>query len=182
MLRLFFISLILLVGVFLYVRVESQPPAAELPIFLREDTIATTHKTAIDVSIHSRKIPTPGQLDQLRNDYSDLWAHLNHLYATNDVEVGKEYYTEDWFRQLCRHYEGKQEAQVSRTDSLHHLHIMNWSRDGLVCAAVDSNAVLTYTYPDRSSQRVYSTLALVLLYQGDHWRIDAIRVLDEKEI
>ncbi|GHB79697.1 hypothetical protein [Persicitalea jodogahamensis] len=182
MLRLFLLFLGLLVGVFLYFRVESQPPAPELPIFLRQDTIALAHHTSIKLSVLSKKTPSMAQQEQLRHDYADLWAHLNHLYATNDVEAGKEYYTEEWFRQLCKHYEGEIESRVSRTDSLHHLQIMNWSRDGLVCAAVDSNAILTYSYPDRSTRRVRTSLALVLLFQGDHWRIDAMRVLDEKEI
>jgi len=95
------------------------------------------------------------------------------------VEAGKEYYTEDWFRQLCLHYQGIQKPVITREDKQHELHIQNWSSDGLICTAIDSNVVFTYLYPDNHIDKTKATIALVLLYQGDHWRIDAIRVISE---
>lgn len=154
--------------------------SGEKPVFLQTDTIALAHQTKLEVSIHSMYTPDSVQLETLKKDYSNLWAHLNHVYATNDVTAGKEYYTEPWFRQLCAHYQnGLHPTGIQRQDSVHHLAIQNWASDGLVCTAIDSNLVFKYQYPDNSFRLTSSHIALVLLYQGDHWRIDAMRVINE---
>jgi hypothetical protein len=180
--RILFILFIALLSVFIFLQLRSQKPAEQLPVFLRADGIADEHDTDIDIRLHSRYKPAWFELDKLRKDYSDLWAHLNHLYSTNDVEAGKEYYTEDWFKQICSHYETKQEASIIRTDSAHQLNIINWASDGLVFTAIDSNVVLKYQYKDKSTKTTISDIAVVLLFQGDHWRLDAIRIINEKEI
>ncbi len=150
----------------------------ELPIFMRADLIAENHQTKIDVQLHSIYQPDSFQLAMLKKDYSNIWAHLNHLYQTNEVEAGKEYYTEDWFKQITGHYRGKASSPVSRKDLQHELHIQNWSEDGLVCSLIDSNVVVHYRFPNEKQPRVEKMhLAMALLLQGDHWRIDAMRVL-----
>lgn len=182
MLRVLFFIISLLLGAFLFLQIEQRSPKNELPVFLREDTIADNHNTNIEIQTRSREIPTPLQLENLTKDYSALWAHLNHLYATNDVEAGKEYYTEEWFRQLCLLYAGVKPVRLSRTDLKHQVKIINWEKDGLVCTVIDSSAVMKYHFPDRAPVHTAMTLAAVLLYQGDHWRLDALRILNEKEV
>lgn len=153
-----------------------------LPVFLQQDKLATAHQTKISVQVHSLFKPDSIQLETLKKDYSNLWAHLNHLYATNDVNAGKEYYTEGWFKQITRHYTGAHPQPLQRTDENHELHIQNWSGDALVCSLIDSNVVFTYRLPDGTLQNSRANLAMVLLFQGDHWRIDALRVLQETEM
>lgn len=177
--RFLFILFVALVSGFLLLEVSGSGRDTEKPVFLRIDELARNHHTKIDLEVHAPYRPTDIELTRLKEDYGNIWAHLNHLYATNDVEQGKEYYTEAWFQHLCRHYSGPRKPLVTRTDLYHKLLIQNWANDGLVCTAIDSNIVLQYQYPDLLTQASTAHIALVLLYQGDHWRIDAIRVLDE---
>ena len=179
MLRILFTSLILLMAGYVFLQSRLNQRSDEKPVFLRTDTIAQAHQTSMAVCVESPYKPSAEQVAALTTDYADLWAHLNHLYSTNDVEAGKEYYTEAWFAQLCRHYAGVQLTNISRHDERHELHLQNWSTDGLVCTALDSNVVLTYRYPDQSTRTTRANLAVSLLFQGDHWRVDALRVLNE---
>lgn len=153
----------------------------EIPIFLRHDNIAAEHSTEIKLQFQSMYVPDTIQQKTLLKDYSAIWAHLNHLYNTNDVVQGKEYYTEDWFKEICSQYEAPIAGHITRKDSIHHLYVQNWSDDGLVCTAIDSNVVLLYQYPHKQVI-TKENLAIVLLFQGDHWRIDALTVLDQKTI
>jgi len=180
MLRILFISLLVLLLGFFFLQRRLNERNEEKPVFLRTDEIALAHQTKIQTTVHSLYKPDSLQLETLKKDYSNIWAHLNHLYASNDVEAGKEYYTEDWFKQICRHYNGVQQPLIKREDEQHELHIQNWSSDGLICTAIDSNVVLKTIYPDKKIQRTKASIAVVLLFQGDHWRIDAMRVIDEK--
>jgi len=181
MMRILFIVLIFLAAGFLFLQGRLNERNGEKPVFLRTDEIANAHQTNIAVSVHSIYKPDSFQLDMLKKDYSNIWAHLNHLYQTNDVEAGKEYYTEDWFKQINHHYNGTLHTSVKRTDEQHELHIQNWAWDGLVCSAIDSNIILHYQFPDKSVKTTRATIAVVLLFQGDHWRIDALRVTNEEE-
>ncbi len=153
--------------------------SSEKPVFLREDTIANAHVTNITTKVHSRYKPTTEQLASLVSDYAALWAHLNLLYANGDVEKGKEYYTEAWFNNLCSHYKGVMPVSAQRFDLQHDLHIINWSSDALVCNAIDSNVVFRYQYPDKKERYTCADIAIVLLFQGDHWRVDAMRMINE---
>lgn len=180
MLRIIFILLIVLTAGFLFLQGRLLEKSADKPAFLSTDAIANAHQTKVEVSVNSIYKPDPEQLEIVKRDYSNLWAHLNHLYATNDVVAGKEYYTEPWFRQLCSHYKnGVEVTGIRREDVSHHLTIQNWASDGLVCTAIDNNLVFNYHYPDKSFVTTRANIALVLLYQGDHWRIDAMRVINE---
>jgi hypothetical protein len=179
-------ALLILVGIltvcFLLLQGRLNERNSEKPHFLRTDAIADAHRTKIYITAHSYFKPDSIQTEMLRKDYSNLWAHLNHLYETNDIETGKEYYTEDWFKQINRHYNGTVETYIKRTDTAHNLHIINWASDGLVCTATDSNIVFRYRLPGNAAKTTKATIAVVLLYQGDHWRIDAMKVLKEETI
>jgi hypothetical protein len=179
MMRIFFILIIVVTLAFLLLQGDKFNRSSEMPIFMRTDTIALQHRTELEVTLHSRYKPDSIQLLHLKNDYSNLWAHLNHLYATNDITAGKEYYTEAWFRQMAHHYNGLTQPAINRQDLHHELHIENWASDGLVLTAIDSNVVLQYHYHDGGIKTEKANLAIVMLYQGDHWRMDAMKVLGE---
>ncbi len=179
MIRLLFIALIGITITLLFLQGRLNERRGEQPVFFRNDNIAEAHQAKINVSIHSLYKPDSVQLEVLKKDYSNLWAHLNHLYETNEVEAGKEYYTEDWFKQINHHYIGTLKTGIKRKDVLHELHIINWSLDGLVCTVSDSNLVFQYQYPNNSFRTSKANLQMVLLYQGNHWRIDAIRLKNE---
>ncbi len=182
MLRILFILFIGLIVSLLFLQGFEMKSDTVKPSFLTIDKFANEHKTKIDVKINSKFHPTESQIETLTNDYSNIWAHLNNVYATNDVVSGKEYYTEDWFKQLCNHYEAIREPIVKRNDEQHSLQIQNWSTDGLVCTIIDSNVVFKYSYPDLSIKKTKANFAVVLLFQGDHWRIDALRFINENSL
>lgn len=182
MIRLFLLFVLGLTVAFIFLQGRMNNRNGEKPVFLRVDEIANNHKTLINIKVHSIFNPDSFQLSILKMDYSNIWAHLNHLYQTNDVEAGKEYFTEDWFKQINHHYSGSIQTDIKRTDEQHELHIQNWAWDGLVCAAVDSNIVFHYTMPDKTVKKTRATIAIVLLYQGDHWRTDAMRILEEQNV
>ena len=150
----------------------------DYPVWYRHDTLAAAHHAMIVIKNKSGRHPSGSELDQLSNDYNDLWAHLNHLWSTGDVESGKEYYTEDWFTIICGRNPKPCYTGATRTDLRHELTIFNWSSDGLVCTAIDSNILVEYCYhisPDKDScVRYRETIAVELLFQGDRWRIDGM--------
>ncbi len=51
----------------------------ELPSYLQYDEISKAHETNIEVYQHSIHHPDSMEVVKLKNDYSNLWAHLNHL-------------------------------------------------------------------------------------------------------
>lgn len=180
--RLLFIALIVIVATYLFLQGRLNERTGEKPVFLREDTITAAHQTNIHITARSLYKPDSVQIEALKKDYSNLWAHLNHLYETNDIETGKEYYTEDWFKQINHHYNGKLRFTIKRSDLQHEVHIENWSSDGLVCTLTDSNLIFRYQYPDQTIRKTKVILEMVLLYQGDNWRIDALRLKKEELI
>lgn len=178
--QMIYILLIGAISSYIALQIIHRSTSQELPLFIREDKIIQDHETHIDIEIISKYKPDSFQLIDLKLDYKNLWAHFNHIYETNDILAGKEYYTEAWMRQLTRNDEGNIEATgIKRRDIKHSLIIHNWSADGLVCTAIDSNVELVYTYPDGITQVKQAKIALILLYQGDHWRVDAMRVINE---
>jgi hypothetical protein len=180
--RILFILLMVLTAGFLFLRGGVNERNGDKPVFLRTDAIANAHQTNIHVSAESVYKPDSVQLVALKKDYSSIWAHLNHLYQTNEVEAGKEYYTEDWFKQITHRDNGVVQTNIKRADEQHELHIKNWAWDGLVCTAIDSNLIFRYQYPDKTEKTTRAIIAVVLLLQGDHWRIDAMRLISEVEV
>ena len=173
MMRLIFISVVVFLIAFVWLKSRISENQRELPIFLKHDEIASDHHSQIDVFSESIFTPDSFQLAVLKQDYSNIWAHLNHLYSTNEVERGKEYYTENWFTQINQHHDGLLPSPWIRKDLHHELHIKNWASDALVCTAIDSNLVLQYSNTNliRTSK---NQVAVVLLFEGDHWRLDAL--------
>lgn len=180
--RIVFGLFLVLIIAFLFLQGNLQQRNEEKPVFLIEDVIAQNHQTNIKVKVESPYKPTEYQIDNLKADYANIWAHLNHLYETNEVEAGKEYYTEAWFKQICANYEKPIKTNILRTDLIHELHLKNWSSDALVCTAIDSNVVLHYQYPNQQIKKIKTNIAVVLHFQGDHWRIDALKILDEETL
>lgn len=168
---------------FAILRIINKTPGQELPLFLKQDEIVENLKTPVEVKIHSKYKPDSFLLENLKSDYRNIWAHINHFYMTNDIMAGKEYYTESWMRQLSSNYDPHFRVNdLKRSVVSHHLYIQNWSTDGLVCTAIDSNAEFIYHYPNGQMYAVKTSIATILLYQGDHWRIDALRVIDQTPI
>lgn len=182
MFRAAYIFLIALVTVFVVLQVRQLSKSEPFPVFLRNDAIVKAHQTQIKLHVHSYYKPTNSQIEQLKLDYSSIWAHLNHLASSNDVEAGKEYYTEDFFRAICQNPDPIDKTLYTRSDLQHELHLMNWSTDGLVCTLIDSNVVLNYQWAENQFESEQAHIAMVLLLQGDYWRIDAMRVLYQQPI
>lgn len=178
-------ALFIIIGVtcvvFLATRNIDNRSDKEPPIYMQDDSISRSHATKIKVSIHSIHHPDSMEIAKLKKDYSDLWGHLNHLYSTNDVKAGVNYYTEDWFKYVSANHEGLKKSLIIRKDLQHELHIMNWSQDGLVCCAIDSNVVFKYKLHNGSMEKTKATIAMVLLFQGRNWRVDAMRILNERD-
>jgi hypothetical protein len=126
MMRIILSCFIALLLTFAFLQGKLMDRNFEKPVFLRTDVIADTHKTTIEIKINSARKPDSSQLQILKKDYSNIWAHLNHLYSSNEVEAGKEYYTEDWFKQICSNCDGIQQTGIQRIDEQHHLQIENW--------------------------------------------------------
>ncbi len=182
--RIVYISFIILAVGFLFLQAKLIDRSFNLPAFLAQDPIADAHNSAISVTVDCGGLkPNEAQLEMLKKDYDALWAHLNYLYSTNDVEKGKEHYTEEWFRLICYRNPKAIKLPVTRRDLAHDLHIIDWSTDGLVCAAIDSNVHFRYTYKtcNKKDSLVYTRacFAVTLLYQGDYWRIDALHIISE---
>jgi hypothetical protein len=185
--RIVYILFIFLAIGFLFLQGKLIDRSFALPAFLAHDPIAEKHNSAITVTADCGGLkPVETQLTMLEEDYDAVWAHLNYLYSTNDVEKGKEYYTEEWFRLVCNGNPTAFPLPVTREDLTHDLHVIDWSTDGLVCAAIDSNVYIRYGYNTGRKQDsvVYSkaNYAVVLLLQGDHWRIDGLHLLDEHPV
>ncbi len=178
-----FLLLLLGIGIGYMVLILINPKEEELvPYFLKIDQIALNHQTSITVTNLAVEEPDSMQIETLKKDYGNIWAHLNQLYASNDVRLGKEYYTESWLKQHVRGNNEPQNIILKRSDLNHELHIQNWATDALVCTLIDSNLVFRYDFPNGSHTYTKCNLAIVLLFQGDYWRIDAMRVLNENPI
>lgn len=181
--RIFFGMVAVISLFFLVLRIKERQVTQEVPIFLKSDDIVNAHKTDIDILLQSKYEPDSFQLEVLKSDYSNIWAHLNYVYETNDILAGKEYFTEAWMKQMTTNYNGKLKSSVIiRQDVKHNLYIQNWSTDGLVCTAIDSNVELKYLFLDGQVKVNQANIAVVLLFQGDHWRVDAMRIIDESSI
>jgi len=175
--RILFIFILFIVVLFFILQGRLYQRSSEKPIFMQNDLIAESHQTEMDIKIHSLYRPDSFQLSMLKKDYSNIWAHLNYLYETNDIEKGKEYYSENWFKQLSKHYKDNSQTLATRYDKTHQVHIINWAEDGLVCNVIDSNIVLQYHFSDKTFKSYKNTIAFALVFQGDHWRIDGMKVL-----
>ncbi len=154
---------------------------SELPSYIINDDIALNHHTKINFDIQSQVKPSPVGQEQLLNDYKNIWAHLNHLYTTNEVSAGKKYYTEEFFDALCRQFQ-KSPQWVQRHDREHHLILTHYSRNGLLAILHDSLVILEYDFPNQQKRIEKVEVAIALIYQGEHWRLDALNIKPIKRI
>ena len=178
------VALVLFIGMlltFVILKITNNRSEQEVPTFLKEDLIGKNHTTKIEIKVKSQIKPDSVQIEKLKKDYADIWAHLNHVYATNDIVTSKSFFTEALFAQLSHHYKGVQKPVMNRQDTCHLFIIENWASDGLVCTGIDSNVIFKYTLPNNEVHYTQNHLACVLLFQGDNWRIDGLKVLSETE-
>ncbi|WP_026951443.1 hypothetical protein [Algoriphagus mannitolivorans] len=181
MTRYLFILFYLLVGVLLFSLAKLQIRRDEVPYFLRFDSIAAAHEADIEINVEASFPPNEQQLEVLKKDYLALWAHLNAIYETNDLKPSKDRFTERIYSNLAIAYPGKTTGLGQRKDLNHKLLIQNWSRDGLACQMIDS-LQFAYLLPDSAQYQTDAVLALSLVYQGDNWRLDGIKFIDEKPL
>lgn len=156
---------------------------SEIPTFIVPDTIAADTSTPLQLYIPDAILINANAQYRLRHDYKSIWKHLNNFYKYNNPNQGKEYYTQEWFKLISNNYASKTISPITRRDLNHEIHIQSWSDDGLVCTAIDSNVVLEYKLDNLSQDSsIIDTnhIALILLYQGDHWRIHAMNFLPKK--
>ncbi|WP_343561430.1 hypothetical protein [Sphingobacterium sp.] len=179
--KLAFYLILMVLLLLAYLQIRLSPKAESLPNFMTKDVIAdAVTKSKINIVTRSPIIPPQASLNQLASDYSKIWAHLNHLYETNDITIGKEFYTEEWFKFLSKNHTTLTQSLLSRQDLQHNLIIHNWSNDNLICMATDSAVLLNYHMQGRRIKSELINVSVVLLFQGDNWRLDAIKVNDNK--
>jgi hypothetical protein len=176
MMRIAFFILILLCGGLLLLQSIHSEPTPEQPAFLKVDHLALSHHSKATMEVQCLFIPTVSQLSKLDSDYSALWSHLNQLYQTNDLLGGKEYFSEAWFRNVCRNEKSTVPLLVTRNDLMHHLIIRNWAWDGLACSLTDSAAVFHYRFQDGAEKIEQMNIEMSLVFQGDNWRIDGMTI------
>ena len=159
----------------------SRQKSTVLPTFIKTDEIAVKHESKIVLAEPTTRIvPSKEAQAQFKLDYNNIWAHLNHLYSTNNVEEGKEYYTEDFFKSICKNRAVLPVPRINREDKSHNIVLQSWSWDGLVCVGVDTSLIFKYTIQNKKSYYTKAKVAFALLFQGDHWRIDGIKFIEEK--
>ncbi|WP_286753429.1 MULTISPECIES: hypothetical protein [Sphingobacterium] len=179
--KLAFYLIVVIIAVFAYLQIRVAPKAEILPSFMtKDDVVENRNKPTINMIIRSRIAPPKASLSKLALDYSKIWAHLNYLFETNDVTTGKEFYTEDWFKFLSRRHPPLSKSVLSREDLSHNLIISSWSNDNLICIATDSAVLLNYHIEENKVKSELVTVAVVLLFQGDNWRLDGLKVIESK--
>ena len=179
MTRWIFLGFLLIVGFLLITMARIKKTDDEIPYFLRYDSLAMNSKPAVDIKVKSIYTPTEQQLEKLQDDYVAIWAHLNFLYQHPNPVPSKERFTEQFYLNLANNYKEGQAGAIERKDLSHSLIIKTWSRDGLSCNLMDSVAKFSYRLPDGPIETSSATIAASLLFQGDNWRLDAIRFIDE---
>jgi hypothetical protein len=180
MTRWIYLGFLCIVGILLFSMARLQEKNDEVPYFLRYDSLAANSNPKIDLIVESSIEPTEQQLEKLVKDYAAIWAHLNQLYQHPNPKPSKERFTERFYLHLANNYIAGPSSSIQRKDLSHFIHIKTWSKDGLSCNILDENAQFSFKLPDGSVQTTASTIAISLLFQGDNWRLDAIRFIDEK--
>ena len=179
MTRWIFLGFLLIVGFLLITMARIRQTNDAVPYFLRYDSLAMNSNPSLEIKVESVYTPTEQQLVKLEQDYKAIWAHLNYLYQHPDPTPSKDRFTERFYINLAENYKEGQPGAVQRKDVSHSLLIKTWSRDGLSCNLLDSLAEFSYTFPDGTTQNSTGLIAVSLLFEGDNWRLDAIRFIDE---
>ena len=171
----YFIFIFVIFGVSLFIiNYNQHDPALITPFFRQKDQIIQNDRRDLRINNQSMTHISNDQVEILKRDYLNLWFHLDHLHNTNDIVSGKSYYTEEFYRFLVSNYELACRGNLLRTTYNHDVSIDNFSPDGLICTLTDRNILLKYETP---VHYYFDTVnvAMVLLYQGENWRIDALQ-------
>lgn len=171
----YLIFIVVIFGVTLYVIYHNQhDPALITPFFRQKDLIINNNSPDVRIINQSMTHLSNTQADILKSDYLNIWFHLDNLHNTNDIESGKSYYTEEFYRFLVSNLESAPHGNLLRRTYNHDVSIVNFSPDGLICTLTDRNILLKYETP---VNYYFDTVnvAMVLLYQGENWRIDALQ-------
>ncbi|MEN2281456.1 hypothetical protein AAGF08_04900 [Algoriphagus sp. SE2] len=180
MTRWIFLGFLLIVGVLLVSMARVQKKNDEIPYFLRYDSLAANANPRIELKVESSIDPSEEQLEKLVTDYAAIWAHLNRLFQDPDPKPSKERLTERFYLHLANNYVDGPSSSIKRKDLSHFIQIKTWSKDGLSCNILDQNAEFSFEFPDGTIQKTNYSIAVSLLFQGDNWRLDAIRFIEEK--
>ena len=178
MTRWIFLGFLMIVGILLASMARLQEKNDDIPYFLRYDSLAANSNPIIELEVVSTQVPTEEQLEKLKKDYAAIWAHLNQLYQYPNPKPSKERFTERFYLHLAKNYQEGASGSIQRKDISHSIQVQTWSRDGLSCNILDQRAEFNLTFPDGSTETQTSKIALSLLFQGDNWRLNAIRFID----
>ena len=171
----YLIFIVVIFGVTLYIIYHNQHvPVLITPYFQRKDQIIQNDTPDVRIINQSMTQLSNTQVEILKRDYLILWFHLDHLHNTNDIVSSKSYFTEEFYRFLVSNYEAALHGNLLRKTYNHDVSIVNFSPDGLICTLTDRNILLKYETP---VHYYFDTVnvAMVLLYQGENWRIDALQ-------
>ena len=171
----YYILILVIFGVALYIiHYNQHDPALITPFFRQKDQIIQNDRRDVRIINQSMTHISNDQVEILKRDYLNLWFHLDHLHNTNDIVSGKSYYTEEFYQFILSNLEIAPHGNFLRTTYDHNVSIVNISPDGLICTLTDRNILLKYDTP---VHYYYDTVnvAMVLLYQGENWRIDALQ-------
>jgi hypothetical protein len=171
----YIIAFLFLIGISFYLSIDSkQESFLVTPNFLLEDPIIQNDQSYISVINQSFNSVSVDRIKILKSDYIKIWNHLDHLHNTNDIVIGKRYYSEAFFKQLVNTYFTFPVSKLHRTSFNHQVHIKAFTPDGLICTLLDSNILIKYQTPQ---YYFFDTInvAMVLLYEGENWRVDAIQ-------
>lgn len=178
MTRYLYLAFLLLVGILLASLSKLQVKNEAVPYFMRYDSLAANAHPLIQVSNETSVDLTENQLEKLQENYAGIWAHLNRMFQNSDPKPSQEWFTERFYSLLAGNFQEGREGVIQRKDLSHHLILKTWSKDGLSCNLIDSLARFDYVYPDGSIQTIHQSMAISLLFQGDNWRLDALKIIE----
>ncbi len=164
--------LIYLLGVLFTLSCSQKDELNTRPFFIQNDAIADSHITQLVFEDNSLTTISETDQQQLIEDYKNIWAHLNHLYATNDVVAGKRYYTEAFFDWLCTDHEISPEL-LTRKDIHHQLTLTHYSNNGLL-AIVKDELLVEYYWNEKQIKKEKIKIGMALQKLDEKWCIDAI--------
>ena len=167
--------LLIFLGISIYILIANRKDLSNtLPYFRIADPLIGTEIPQYPIKNKSFIHVSNDRIALLKRDYLNIWSHLDHLHNTNDQISGKRFYTEDFFNSLVRIHSLGKNRLLKRKNLSHNVIIYNISPDGLICTIIDSSIMLEYVTP---SYYYFDTInvAMVLLYQGENWRIDAVQ-------
>lgn len=172
--RYFIFSFIIMIVIIYVIRYNKHNPTMLSPYYLQSDLREQKENTDIFVKNKSITQISNSQIEIIKKDYQKIWLFLDKLHNTNDILSGKKYFTEEFYKFLLVNHKSGYAGNFSRKTYNHDISIVNITPDGLICALIDSNILVKYETP---LYYYFDTVhvAVVLLYQGENWRVDALQ-------